>query len=52
MVSDDLEGTLSAQFEGGEDGQETLRDEQEEQRQEEVRRSNAVVALLIKNGII
>ena len=43
MVSDDLEGTLSAQFEGGEDGQETLRDEQEEQRQEEVRSTASIV---------
>ena len=42
MVGDDLEGALTAQVEGGEDGQETLRDEQEEYRQEEVRRTEAV----------
>ena len=30
MVGDDLEGVLTAQVEGGEDGQETLRGEQEE----------------------
>ena len=29
MVGDDLEGVLTAQVEGGEDGQETLRGEQE-----------------------
>ena len=29
MVGDDLEGVLTAQVEGGEDGQEKLRDEQE-----------------------
>ena len=39
MVGDDLEGVLIARVEGGEDGQETLRGEQEEYRQEEVRRS-------------
>ena len=48
MVGDDLEGVLTAQVEGGEDGQETLRGEQEEYRQEEVRRS----AALIINGSI
>ena len=48
MVGDDLEGVLTAQVEGGEDGQETLRDEQEEYRQEEVRRS----ATLTVNGSI
>jgi len=37
IVGDDLEGVLNAQ--GGEDGQETLRGEQEEYRQEKVRRS-------------
>ena len=41
MVGDDLEGVLTAQVEGGEDGQETLRDEQEEYGQEEVRRPQA-----------
>ena len=42
MVGDDLEGALTVQVEGGEDGQETLRDEQEEYRQEEVRRTASV----------
>ena len=46
MVGDDLEGVLTAQVEGGEDGQETLRDEQEEYGQKEVRRS-AVAWLII-----
>ena len=49
MVGDDLEGVLTAQVEGGEDGQETLRGEQEEYRQEEVRRTAFV---LIINGSI
>ena len=49
MVGDDLEGVLTAQVEGGEDGQETLRGEQEEYRQEEVRRS---AVYLIMNGSI
>ena len=39
MVGDDLEGGLPAQVEGGEDGQETLRGEQEKYRQEEGRRT-------------
>ena len=53
MVGDDLEGVLTAQVEGGEDGQETLRDEQEEYRQEEVRRSASVNgSFLIINGSI
>ena len=47
MVGDDLEGVLTAQVEGGEDGQETLRDEQEEYRQEEF-----ITARLIMNGSI
>ena len=42
MVGDDLEGVLTAQVEGGEDGQETLRDEQEEVR----------TAIPILNGLI
>ena len=50
MVGDDLEGVLTAQVEGGEDGQETLRGEQEEYRQEEVRRSEEVQLKL--NGSI
>ena len=50
MVGDDLEGVLTAQVEGGEDGQETLRDEQEEYRQEEVRGIASV--WLIMNGSI
>ena len=49
MVGDDLEGVLTAQVEGGEDGQETLRGEQDEYRQEEVRRS---AVYLIMNGSI
>ena len=49
MVGDDLEGVLTAQVEGGEDGQETLRDEQEEYRQEEVRRT---ASMLKMNGSI
>ena len=49
MVGDDLEGALTAQVEGGEDGQETLRGEQEEYRQEEVRRSAIVLKM---NGSI
>ena len=53
MVGDDLEGVLTAQVEGGEDGQETLRDKQEEYRQEEVRRSAVLIRLfLIMNGSI
>ena len=48
MVGDDLEGVLTAQVEGGEDGQETLRGEQEEYRQEEGR----ITARLIINGSI
>ena len=51
MVGDDLEGVLTAQVEGGEDGQETLRGEQEEYRQEEVRRS-AVLWLIINGSMI
>ena len=39
MVGDDLEGVLTSQVQGGEDGQETLGGEQEEYRQGEVRRS-------------
>ena len=39
MVGDDLEGVLPVQVEGGEDGQETLRGEQEEYGKEEVRKS-------------
>ena len=39
MVCDDLEGVLTASVEGGEDGQQTLRGEQMEYRQEEVRRT-------------
>ena len=50
MVGDDLEGVLTAQVEGGEDGQETLRGEQEEYRQEEVRRS-AFFSLIINGSI-
>ena len=46
MVGDDLEGVLAAQVEGGEDGQETLRGEQEEYSQEKVRRT-AVVWLIM-----
>ena len=38
MVGDDLEGVLTVQVDGGEYGQETLSGEQEEYRQEEVRR--------------
>ena len=44
MVGDDLEGVLIAQVEGGEDGQKTLRGEQEECRQEEV--SSSVFVLV------
>ena len=44
MMSDDLEGVRTAQVEGGEDGQETLRGEQEEYRQEEV--SSSVFVLV------
>ena len=47
MVEDDLEELLRAQGEGGEDGQETLRGEQEEYRQEEF-----ITARLIMNGSI
>ena len=47
-MGDDLEGAFTAEVEGGEDGQETLRGEQEEYRQEEVRRT----AKLIMNGSI
>ena len=43
MVGDDLEGVLTAQVEGGEDDQETLRDEQEEYKEE---------IFLIMNGSI
>ena len=50
MVGDYLEGVLTAQVEGGEDGQETLRGEQEEYRQEEVRR--ITYFCLIMNGSI
>ena len=42
MVGDDLEEALTPQVECGEDGQETLRGEQEEYRQEEVRRTAVV----------
>ena len=49
MVGDDLEGVLTLQVEGGEDGQETLRGEQEEYEQEEVRRSACTG--LIMNGL-
>ena len=48
MVEDDLEELLRAQGEGGEDGQETLRGEQEEYRQEESRSAG----FLIINGIL
>ena len=50
MVGDDLEGGLTAQVEGGEDGQETLRGEQEDNRQEEVRMTALV--FLILNGAV
>ena len=43
MMGDDLEGGLTAKIDGGEDGQETLRGEQEEQRQEEVRSTASIV---------
>ena len=46
MVGDDLEGVLTAQVEGGEDGQETLRGEQEEYRQEEVRSATSVKLIM------
>ena len=49
LGDDDLDGALTVQVEGGEDGQETLRGEQEEYRQEEVRRSYEV--FLIKERI-
>ena len=49
MVGDDLEGVLTAQVEGGEDGQETLRGEQEEYRQEQTRRSAIILKI---NGSI
>ena len=50
MVGDDLEGVLTAQVEGGEDGQETLRGEQEEYRQEDARRT-AELWLIINRSI-
>ena len=50
MVGDDLEGVLTSQVQGGEDGQETLGGEQEEYRQEEV--SSAVIPSLIMKGTI
>ena len=50
MVGDDLEGVLTAQVEGGEDGQETLRGEQEEYGKEEVRRTR--ILWLIMNASI
>ena len=37
MVGDDLEGVLTSQVQGGEDGKERLGGEQEEYSQEEVR---------------
>ena len=46
MVGDDLEGVLTAQVEGGEDGQETLRDEQEEYGKEEVRSATSVKLIM------
>ena len=39
MVGDDLEGVLTAQVEGGEDGQETLGRKKKAYREEEVRRA-------------
>ena len=51
MVGDDLEGVLTAQVEGGEDGQETLRGEQEEYRQEIVRRSSTAPKLIMNGSI-
>ena len=39
MVGEDLEGVLTSQVQGGEDGQETLGGEQEAYNQEVVRRS-------------
>ena len=50
MVGDDLQGVLTAQVEGGEDCQGTLRDEQEEKRQEEARRT-AELWLIINRSI-
>ena len=50
MVGNDLEGALTAQVEGGEDGQKKLRDEQEEYRREELRTEAPV--WLIMNGSI
>ena len=38
MVGDDLEGVLTSQVQGGEDGQETPRCEQEEYRYRKIRR--------------
>ena len=49
MVGDDLEGVLTAQVEGGEDGQETLRGEQEENGKEE--RILTIVKLIISGSI-
>ena len=49
MVGDDLEGFLTAQVEGVEDGQEKLRGEQKTYRQEEVRRSASYLKM---NGSI
>ena len=38
MVGDDLEGVLTSQVQGGEDGQETLRGKKDAYREGEVRR--------------
>ena len=47
MVGDDLEGVLTAQVEGGEDGQETLRGEQEEYTYGEVRTAGFILLLFL-----
>ena len=49
MIGDDLEGVPTVQVEGGEDGQEILRNEQEARRQKEVRKA-ADIVWLIRTG--
>ena len=51
MVGDDLEGVLTSHVKGEEDGQETLRGEQEEYRQEIVRRSSTAPKLIMNGSI-
>ena len=46
MVGDDLKGALTAQVDGGEDGQKTLRGEQERYTYGEVRTAGFILLLL------